>query len=91
MGTNILDLVKGQLSDMLLSKAAGFLGEDNAATTKAMNLILPSILGGMANKATNAEDASQLFGLMQNVAWRWLGNTRFIGNRRECCECAFWQ
>jgi OmpA-OmpF porin, OOP family len=66
MGTNILDLVKGQLSDMLLSKAAGFLGEDNAATTKAMNLILPSILGGMANKATNAEDASQLFGLMQN-------------------------
>jgi OmpA-OmpF porin, OOP family len=66
MGTNLLDLVKGQLSEALLSKAAGFLGEDNAATTKAMNLILPSILGGMANKATNADDAKQLFGLMQN-------------------------
>jgi hypothetical protein len=28
MGTNLLDLVKGQLTDALLSKAAGFLGED---------------------------------------------------------------
>jgi OmpA-OmpF porin, OOP family len=66
MGTNLLDLVKGQLTDALLSKAAGFLGEDSAATSKAMSLILPSVLGGMANKVTNADGASQLFGLMQN-------------------------
>lgn len=66
METNLIDLVKGQLSEALLSKAAGFLGENNVATTKAMNLILPSVLGGMANKATNATDATQLFGLMQN-------------------------
>jgi OmpA-OmpF porin, OOP family len=66
MGTNLIDLVKGQLSEALLSKAAGFLGEDSAVTTKAINLILPSVLGGMANKVTNADGASQLFGLMQN-------------------------
>lgn len=64
MGTNLLDLVKGQLSDALLSKAAGFLGEDSGITSKAMGLILPSVLGGMANKAANANGASQLFDLM---------------------------
>ena len=66
MGTNLLDLVKGQLSDALLSKAAGFLGEDNATTAKAMSLILPSVLGGMANKSANADGATELFGMMQN-------------------------
>jgi OmpA-OmpF porin, OOP family len=65
MGTNILDLVKGQLSEALMAKAAGFLGEDSAATAKALGLVLPSVLGGMANKAANADGATELFGLMQ--------------------------
>jgi OmpA-OmpF porin, OOP family len=65
MGTNILDLVKGQLSEAILAKASGFLGENSAATAKAMSLILPSVLGGMANKAANADGATELFGLMQ--------------------------
>ena len=66
MGTNLLDLVKGQLSDTLLSKAAGFLGEDSSITSKAMGLILPSVLGGMANKAADANGATQLFDLMKS-------------------------
>lgn len=66
MEANLLDLVKGQLSDAILSKAAGFLGEDHAMTTKAMNLILPSVLGGMANKSANADGATELFGMMKN-------------------------
>ena len=66
MGTNLLDLVKGQLSDSLLSKAAGFLGEDSSTTSKAMGLILPSVLGGMANKAADANGATQLFDLMKS-------------------------
>ncbi len=66
MGTNLLDLVKGQLSDALLSKAASFLGEDNSVTSKAMGLILPSVLGGMANKAADANGATQLFDLMKS-------------------------
>ena len=66
MGTNLLDLVKGQLSDALLSKAAGFLGEDSSITSKAMGLILPSVLGGMANKAADGNGATQLFDLMKS-------------------------
>jgi OmpA-OmpF porin, OOP family len=66
MEANILDLVKGQLSDTILSKVAGFLGEDHAAASKAMGFILPSVLGGMANKASNADGATELFGLMNN-------------------------
>lgn len=65
MGTNLLDLVKGQFSDALLSKAAGFLGEDSGVTSKAIGLILPSVLGGMANKAADGNSAMQLFDLMK--------------------------
>ncbi len=66
MEANLLDLVKGQLSDAIVAKAAGFLGEDHAMASKAMHLILPSVLGGMANKAANADGATELFGLMNN-------------------------
>jgi hypothetical protein len=97
MEANILDLVKGQLSDTILSKVAGFLGEDHAAASKAMGLILPSVLGGMANKASNADGATELFGLMNNfwfarhVARRRLGNSRVDGHGRKRGQRAFWQ
>lgn len=66
MGTNLLDGVKSQLTDALMAKAAGFLGEDSSLTAKAMGLILPSVLGGMVNKAANADGATQLFDLMKS-------------------------
>ena len=66
MGTNLLDGVKGQLTDALLSKAASFLGEDSGITSKAMALILPSVLGGMANKAADANGATQLFDILKD-------------------------
>ncbi len=65
MGTNLLDLVKGQLTDAFMSKAASFLGENSSITSKAMGLILPSILGGMANKAAHADGATQLFDMLK--------------------------
>ncbi len=65
MGTNLLDGVKEQLTDALMAKAASFLGEDSSLTSKAMGLILPSILGGMANKAANADGATQLFDILK--------------------------
>jgi OmpA-OmpF porin, OOP family len=66
METNLLDGVKSQLTDGLMAKAASFLGEDSSMTSKAMGLILPSVLGGMANKAANADGATQLFDLMRS-------------------------
>jgi OmpA-OmpF porin, OOP family len=66
MGTNLLDGVKGQLTDALMGKAASFLGEDSGGISKAMGLILPSVLGGMVNKAASADGATQLFDLMRS-------------------------
>ena len=65
METNLLNDVKGQLTDALLYEAAGFLSEDKRLTSKAISLILPSVLGGMANKAASADGATQLFDLMK--------------------------
>lgn len=65
MGTNLLDGVKGQLTNALIAKVASFLGEDSGLMSKAMGLILPSVLGGMANKAANADGATQLFDMLK--------------------------
>ena len=60
MATNLLDISKGHFTDMAISKAASFLGENNYATYKAINFILPALLGGMANKAASAEGVNEL-------------------------------
>jgi outer membrane protein OmpA-like peptidoglycan-associated protein len=64
MGINLLDLVRTQMGDELLTKAAGLLGEEQAATQRAMDFILPSVLGGLANKATNLNDADKLLSML---------------------------
>jgi OmpA-OmpF porin, OOP family len=66
MSNNLLDLVKGQLSDSIIKKAADFLDDDAGASQKALNLILPSILGGFANKATSPEGAEGLLTSMND-------------------------
>jgi outer membrane protein OmpA-like peptidoglycan-associated protein len=60
MATNLLDISKGHFTDIAIGKAANLLGENNAATYKAVNFILPAFLGGMANKAASSEGANEL-------------------------------
>lgn len=60
MATNLLDISKGHFTDIAIGKAANLLGENNAATYKAVNFLLPVFLGGMANKAANSEGATEL-------------------------------
>ena len=60
MEINLLDRVKKQITDDVLQKAAAFLGEDTQASQKALNAILPSLLGGVVNQSTNVKDATQL-------------------------------
>lgn len=60
MATNLLDISKGHFTDIAIGKAANLLGENNAATYKAVNFMLPVFLGGMANKAASSEGASEL-------------------------------
>lgn len=66
MATNLLDISKGHFTDIAIGKAANLLGENNASTYKAVNLMLPIFLGGMANKAANNEGATQLMQHLKN-------------------------
>ncbi len=60
MATNLLDISKGHFTDIAIAKAANFLGENNYVTYKAINFILPALLGGMANKCTSSEGVNEL-------------------------------
>lgn len=62
MAINLLEIVKTQINNTIINKAAGFLGENGAATQKALDILLPSVLGGMANKATTLSGADNLLG-----------------------------
>lgn len=62
MGTNLLDFVKSQISSALMTKTAGLVGENASATQKALDVLLPSVLGGMANQATTLSGADNLLG-----------------------------
>ncbi len=58
MEINLLEIVKKQISGEILQKAAAFLGEDTSASQKALNAILPSILGGVVNQSTSVSSAT---------------------------------
>ena len=60
MEINLLEIVKKQISGEVLQKAAAFLGEDTNASQKALNAILPSLLGGVVNQSTSISSATNL-------------------------------
>ena len=60
MATNLLDISKGHFTDIAIAKAANFLGENNPSTYKAINFILPALLGGMANKSADSNGVNDL-------------------------------
>jgi OmpA-OmpF porin, OOP family len=66
MGINVLELLKGQMGNMVVEKAAQYLGEDAGAAGKAMSAILPSVLGGVMNQATNISGATNLLNMLSN-------------------------
>lgn len=53
MSLNILDLIKGQLGPALVSQAATQLGESESGISKAISGLLPAVVGGLANNASN--------------------------------------
>lgn len=64
MSANLLDLAKGYLTNEIVDKASSFLGEDASTTQSAFDHILPALLGGMVNKASDKSGASDLFGMV---------------------------
>jgi OmpA-OmpF porin, OOP family len=60
MASNLLTLVQNQISGQLLKKVADFLEEDIQTTQKALDVALPSIIGGIANKVAKPAGAEQI-------------------------------
>ncbi len=60
MSFNLLDVVKGHLNSDVISKAASFLGESEGGVSKAMGGILPTVLSGLASKASSSDGANEV-------------------------------
>ncbi|GAB3016651.1 hypothetical protein GCM10027051_21430 [Niabella terrae] len=61
MSINIVDLVKGYVSQDLIAKASSFLGESEGGVSKAVSGIIPSVLGSLTSKVTRSEnDAAEI-------------------------------
>jgi OmpA-OmpF porin, OOP family len=61
MSSSLLTLVQNQISGQLLKKVADFLEEDIQTTQKALDVALPSVIGGIANKVAKPAGAEQIF------------------------------
>jgi hypothetical protein len=63
---NLLELVRGQLSDERLARLAAIVGESAAATRKALDgAALPAVLGGLASEYSGDAGAARLLELMR--------------------------
>jgi len=50
---NLLDLLKDQIGSTVVNKAAEYLGESTSSTQSALGSIMPAVLGGVINQASN--------------------------------------
>lgn len=64
---DLLGLVKEQLTATVISKVSDFLGESTENTRSALGSAMPSILGGLMQKASTTEGASNLFDVMKSA------------------------
>ncbi len=64
MGINLIDFVKSQIGHTVTTKVAGLLGEKEAVMQKALDILLPSVLGGMVNQATTSSGADNLLNII---------------------------
>jgi OmpA-OmpF porin, OOP family len=58
MSFNLVDAAKGLLSSELVNKASSFLGESESGVGAALSGILPTVLGGLADKSATTEGAN---------------------------------
>lgn len=65
MAENIIGLLKEHLSEDVLGKIAGFLGEEKSGITSAVGSSLPSLLLGLIKKGSEPGGAGSLMGMLQ--------------------------
>jgi len=65
MAINLLDLFKDQLNDDVLGSISGLLGgDDSGSVQKGLMAAAPALLGGLMDKASTEEGASQVFDML---------------------------
>lgn len=76
MAINLLEMLQGQVGGELASQASKFLGESESNTSKAVGAILPTLLGGLAGKASNESGARGILDFLKsnNIDGSILGN-----------------
>lgn len=63
MSFNLIDAAKGLFTSELVSKASSYLGESESGVSKALSGILPSVIGGIADRASSNEGANAISNL----------------------------
>ena len=66
MATNLIDSITSYITPDVISKASSFLGENPAATSRAMSGIVPTLLSSLTNMASQPSGATQLAGLLSS-------------------------
>lgn len=76
MSFNLIDAAKGLFTNELIGKASSYLGESESGISKALSGIVPSVLGGLVDKATSSsEGAATIANLAKESS-----NEGFLGN-----------
>lgn len=63
---NILDDLKGMVTSQIISSVAGSLGESESGISKAIGGLLPTILGGLAQKSSDASGFASIFNMLSD-------------------------
>jgi OmpA-OmpF porin, OOP family len=64
MSIDLLGLVKDQLTSAAMGKISEFLGESSQNTQSAVGAALPTILGGLMEKASTTDGAGSILGML---------------------------
>ncbi|MCC6723172.1 MAG: OmpA family protein [Saprospiraceae bacterium] len=63
---NILDDLKGMVTNQIISSAASHLGESEGGISKAIGALLPTLLGGLVSKSTDSSGFSGIFNMLSD-------------------------
>ncbi len=64
MAFNLLDIAKGYVTEAVVGKLAGSMGEDSSLVTKALGAAVPSLLGGVINSGSTPGGLSTIMNLL---------------------------
>ena len=81
MSLNLIDLIKGQLGPALTQQTAQKLGESESGISKAINGLLPAVLGGLANNSDNPAVLDAVTGV---------GSSGVLSNLNENTQGSTW-